>query len=224
MVTVVIGRDHQTNQLRLSANGNTQSFPNEKLLPSSVGEKHVAFIVNDDGTMILKNLSIQNDTYVNMVGIESKRIKEGDRIELGNDHYILSWDILKPFIPKFADIRSLKIVRENYENEKKRIREKQKNVGLLTSVPIACTMLGGLLSAQKPGPITYSFAAIAFIIMLVGLFLRKVDKSPEKLEEIEKQYQHDYVCPNCGHFLGNLPYDIICQDTRCRYCQAIYKK
>lgn len=229
MVTVVIGRDHQTNQLRLSANGNTQSFPNEKLLPSSVGEKHVAFIVNDDGTMILKNLSIQNDTYVNMVGIESKRIKEGDRIELGNDQYLLRWDILKSFIPIFADIRPLKKVWEDYQKEQDDFQIKQTRMNILRSATGILTMAsfaigrlsnngGGLFSTLLY--VTGGILAVFFIIFMWN----EAAKTPQIKRDMTDAFTKKYVCPNCGRPLGSSSYDIISKNDRCPYCRAIYKK
>ena len=32
-----------------------------------------------------------------------------------------------------------------------------------------------------------------------------------------------YVCPKCGHFMGNQPYDILAQGKACPYCRAQFK-
>ena len=79
MVTVIIGRDHRTNQLYRMANGKAQLIKQEKPVPTSVSKEHISLTITDDGKMILKNLNVQNYTFVNMVGVESKLIQEGDR-------------------------------------------------------------------------------------------------------------------------------------------------
>lgn len=76
MLKVVIGRNQSTAQLMMSVNGMTQSFGPKNSVPTSVSREHAILSIEDDGRMVLKNMNIQNYTFVNMVGIESKRIKE----------------------------------------------------------------------------------------------------------------------------------------------------
>ena len=48
------------------------------------------------------------------------------------------------------------------------------------------------------------------------------DVMEEVTEEITEEFQKKYVCPNkkkpCNHFLGNVPYNILRQNTKCPYC------
>lgn len=229
MVKVVIGRNHQTNQLLLELNGHRQLLGQQNSVPTSVGEKHVEFIVNDDGTMILKNLSIQNDTYVNMVGIESKRIKEGDRIELGNDQYVLKWDILKSLIPKFADIRPLKKVWEDYQKEQDDFQIRQTRMNILRGATGILTMgsiIIGKITNQGEGTLSIFLYVIGGILAVFFIIFswNEAAKAPQQKRDMADAFSKKYVCPNCGRFLGNSPYYIICQNTKCPYCQAIYKK
>ena len=229
MVTVVIGRDHQTNRLRLVSNGKSQVLGQQNSVPTSVSKEHVAFIVNDDGTIILKNLSIQNDTYVNMVGIESKRIKEGDRIELGNGHYTLSWDILKPFVPKFADIRPLKKIWDDYQKEQDAFQIKQNRFSILRSATGILTMLSiaiGRFSNDGGGALSILLYVVGGIMAVVFIVISWNDaaKTPQKKRDMTDAFTKRYICPNCSHYLGPNSYDIISQNDRCPYCRAIYKK
>ncbi len=229
MLHIAIGRDHQTNQLRMVVNGKSTLVGQPNSVPTSVSKEHVAFIVEDDGKMILKNLSIQNDTYVNMVGVEQKRIKEGDRIELGNGHYILSWDILKPLIPKFADIRPLKKVWEDYQQEQDDFQTKQNRFNVLRSATGTLTMLSiaiGMFSNDGRGALSTLLYVVGLIMAIAFIFISWNDaaKTPKQKRDMTDAFTKKYVCPNCGHFLGSSSYDIIIQNDKCPYCKAIYKK
>ncbi len=45
---------------------------------------------------------------------------------------------------------------------------------------------------------------------------------PEKLLTLDKEFKRTYVCPNpdCGEFLGNLPYNDLLKRKQCRTCKA----
>ena len=227
MKKIIFGRDHQANQLWISFEGKASKFGDKNSVPTSVGKEHVSLTIDDDGELTLENLDIENDTYVNGIGIERKRIKKGDRIQLGKDRYPLKWDVIDPFIPQYVDIRPLKAVWDNYKECQKEIQIRQKNNGLLASVPMVFSMIGGLLSSVVPPeirPYTMVLTGIAVVIMLVGLYRRFTDNSIEERAKLDEDFQHEYVCPNCGHFMSNQSYHIISQGTCCPYCKAIYKK
>ena len=231
MITVIIGRDHQTNQLYRKVNGKAQLIAQEKSVPTSVSKEHVSLTINDDGKMVLKNLNVQNYTFVNMVGVESKLIKEGDRIELGTGHFVLDWKIINSFIPKFADIRPLKEVWENYHSESIAIKKRNQNMAasqsftpILTTANIAISAVASAMGHPNVCFITIPLVLIGVFLMIKNWTNRKNDTSIDDGERLQEEFQRNYVCPNCGHYLGAMPYDIICQDTKCSYCQAIYKK
>ena len=228
MVTIVIGRDHQTNQLYRKANGKVQLIKQEKPVPTSVSKEHVSLTITDDGKVVLKNLNVQNYTYVNMVGIESKLIREGDRIELGPGHYVLDWNIIKGFIPKFADIRPLKKVWEDYQGELMALTIKEKRFGILRGatglITTAAVILGFVTGRDNPLFIVlYVVAGVISALFFIKAY-SECDKAPKRAQEIKDAFPRKYVCPNCGHFLENRPYDVLAQDTKCRYCQVIFKK
>lgn len=228
MVTVIIGRDHRTNQLYRMANGKAQLIKQEKPVPTSVSKEHISLTITDDGKMILKNLNVQNYTFVNMVGVESKLIQEGDRIELGTGHYVLDWNIIKSFVPKYADIRPLKKVWEDYQNELMDLNIKERRFGHLRSatglITTAAVILGFVTG--KDNPLFIILYVVAGVISAYFFFkaYSECDKTPKRIQEIKEAFPHKYVCPNCGHFLDNRSYDILVQDGKCRHCQAIFKK
>ena len=211
----------------MTVNGRSITTGFQGSVPVDISREHISIEIGDSGEMILKNLAIDNDTYVNNIGIEVKSIKQGDRIELGKSHYRIDWNDLMPFVPQKTDIRPLRSVWENYNRNIKAIQQRQKTIGLLQSIPMGFTMFGTLISSIGPVEIrnyAIAFTVIAFVVFLIGIYLRFTDKSIEEREDITKTFQNDYVCPNCGHFLGNQSYDLVSQNRSCPYCKAIYQK
>lgn len=229
MIKIIIGRDQNSDKLRLIVGGKAIATADNGVVPKSVGREHVCLTVDDDGSIVLRNLDINNDTYVNSIGVEVKMINQGDRIELGKDHFRLNWSLLEPFMPKFADIRPLKEVWDDYNKQMKKLKVRQKNNGLLASVPMAFTMVGGFVSSVAPPevrPYTLILTGIAIVILFFGLYKRFTDDTIEETEKLNEKLQLNYVCPCCGRFLGNQPYSLISKAKNCSNpsCKAIYQK
>ncbi len=224
---IIIGRDQQTRQLCVIKDGNSKLYGQPGSVPMDVSRHHISLQPAGNGKWHIKNLNEQNVTFVNGIGIESKTISESDKVELGNSHYLFHWDALQEPKVETIDIRPLKKVWDEYNNANIEIRKKQKNIGLLASVPIGITMLGGLLSgiaSDELKPYAYVFTAIALIVMLYGFYRRFTDNSIEEQEKIKKTFQRSYVCPKCKHFLGFQDYDILIQSDSCPYCKTKYRK
>lgn len=231
MITIIIGRDHSSNHLYRKVNDRVQIIRQEKPVPRSVSREHISITINDDGKMILKNLNVQNYTYVNMVGVESKLIKKGDLIELGTGHFVLDWRIIEAFIPKFADIRPLQKVWEDYHNKNVEMKKRNQEMAtaqsftpILTTANIAISAVASAMGHVNVCFITIPLVLIGVILMIKNYINKKNDTSIEDNEKLLEDFHRNYVCPNCGHFLENRPYNVLVQDTKCRYCQAIYKK
>ena len=144
-----------------------------------------------------------------------------DKIELGSDHYLIDWTLLKPFLP--IDIRPLKKVWDHYEAENLKIQIKERKFNALRSATGLITMLAIALSIAGGGRNKWYLALYAIaIIVSVAFFIKAYmdsSKLPQKRQELSKQFQRDYVCPHCGHFMGNQPYDILAQNGCCPYCK-----
>jgi hypothetical protein len=220
---LIIGRDADTSKLRISVGQQSKLFGTNGSVPSSVSRQHLSVTINADDTYIIKNLNARNMTCVNGIQVESKTVTAKDSVELGADSYLLEWEFITSLKPKVADIRPLKKVWDNFIEEKKRIRNKQKNIGLLSRVPIMFSMVGGLLSALMPGVLTFSFTIIAVLIMFYGFYCSATDKSADELEDLSNKLQHDYSCPCCKRYLGQ-PYDQLLLMDSCPYCKAMFRK
>ena len=149
---------------------------------------------------------------------------------MGEEHYLLRWDILKKMIPaeqKVVDIRPLKKVWEKYENLKlqQQINERKFNnqrqaIGLLTMGAMVLGIVTGRSSV-----ILLPVYAVAIIIGVIFFFRahKKASAIPLKSKEEEKRFIKKYACPSCGHYLGMQPYDILKQNKGCPYCQVKFK-
>lgn len=224
---IIIGRDQKTRQLSVVKDGNSGLYGQPNSVPMDVSRHHISLQPAGSGRWKIRNLNEQNVTFVNGIAVESKTISENDKIELGNSHYLLSWSALQEPKLETVDIRQLKRVWDEYNSANIEIRKRQKNIGLLASIPIGITMLGGLLSGVAPDdlkPFAYVFTAIALIVMLYGFYRRFTDNSIEEQEEIKKTFQRRYTCPKCGHFMGFQDYDILTQSDACPYCKTKYQK
>lgn len=194
---------------------------------------HCKIEVDASGNMIVTNLKPQNVTYVNGAEIVSKKIKEDGTIELGTDRYSIQVSKIVetaskivtavcPPPPEEKSIKHLQQVWDEYNGKMRKIKIRQRNNGLLSSIPIAFSMLGGLIAGVAPEIREYAliFTGIALVIMLIGFYRRFTDKSIEEMESITEDFQKKYVCPKqgCHHFLGMQPYNILRQNKKCPYC------
>lgn len=217
---IIIGRDIQGGGLLLTVDGKDQQMATKDSVPASIGSQHCKLTINN-GLMRLKNLDVNNYTYVNGQSIESKAVTMEDKIELGSDHYLIDWTLLKSFLP--IDIRPLKNVWDHYEAENLKIQIKERKfnalrsaTGLITMLAIALSIAGG--GRNKWYLMLYAIAIIISVAFFVKAY-RDSSKLPQKRQELSKQFQRDYVCPHCGHFMGNQPYDILAQNGCCPYCK-----
>ena len=207
---IIIGRDIQSGKLSFLVDGKGEIQ----------GQQHCKLTINN-GQMRLKNLDVNNYTYVNGQSIESKAVTLHDRIELGKDHYLVDWSLLKPYLP--IDISPLKKVWEEYESQNLRIQIQAGKFNALRSVTGLITMLAIALSIAYGGRnkwylVLYGIAIIISVVFFIKAY-RDSSKLPQKRQELSKQFQRDYVCPHCGHFMGNQSYDILAQNGSCPYCK-----
>ena len=224
---IIVGRDQNTRQLSIVKDGKRKLYGLPNSVPMDVSRNHVSLQPLGNGKWQVKNLKEQNVTFVNGIAIESKTISESDKVELGSSHYLLSWDALSEPKVETVDIHALKRVWDEYNTANIKLKKRQKNIGLLASIPIGISMLGGLLSGIAPDylkPYAYVFTVMAVIVMLYGFYRRFTDNSIEEQEEIKKTFQRSYICPKCKHFMGFQDYDILAQGDACPYCKRKYKK
>lgn len=215
-----IGRDIATTKLKLTAGDKTVLYGTGGV-PSSVLPEHSLLEFSED-TIRIKNLDINAYTYVNNMAVESKTISRDDQIALGADHYPLDWQALSSFLP--ADIRPLQEVWNQYEQQNISLQIAERKFNTLRSATGLITMVAIVLSIATGGRSLWYIALYALAILFSLLFFVKAyfdsSKIPQKRQDLTRQFQRDYLCPHCGHFLGNQSYELLAQNVSCPYCKT----
>lgn len=224
---IIIGRDQQTRQLSIVKDGIAKNYGQPGSVPMDVSRHHISLQQTSGGKWKVKNLNEQNVTFVNGIAIESKTISENDIVELGNSRYLLNWDVLNESKEETVDIRPLKTIWEEYDEQRLefQIAERKFNAarsatGIITMVAIACSLILG------HGPIYLILYALAIGISVAFTFqaYKKSSDVPRRQREMNKEFQKRYTCPKCGHFMGFIDYDILTQSDVCPYCKTKYTK
>lgn len=244
MIEIVIGRDGRTSQLKISVGQQSKSFGAQGSVPQTVSRQHCSITVNDNGTFTLKNLKLQNVTFVNGQQVDTKIIKENDTIELGPNKYLVSWNTLKSVIPAKAEVVSiepLKKIWDRYqlENEKVEIRkqqlaikkQKQNLLRGLTGIFIPLAIVLSVFAGGRDNPLfilLYSLPGIITLMMTISQYNNiKEDESSiisdrEQKKERDLRFRRDYSCPKCGKYLS-MPYDVLERYDSCPYCKVKFR-
>ena len=164
----IIGRDQQTRQLCVVKDGNTKLYGQSGSVPMDVSRHHISLQLAGNGKWLMKNLNERNVTFVNGIAVESKTVSEKDKVELGKSHYPFQWEALDEPKAETIDIRSLKRIWDDYQQEDTAIRNRQKNNGLLASIPLGFSMLGGIIAGVAPEirEVALVFTGIAFLLFI----------------------------------------------------------
>lgn len=226
-MAIIIGRDAQTRQLNVVKDGVAKRFGQAGSVPMDVSRQHISLSPVGTGKWQIRNLNDKNVTFVNGIAVEDKTISEGDKVELGNSHYLFQWEAVQEPKVETVDIRSLKNVWEKYDkaNLELDIAERKFNAarsatGIITMIAIACSIIIG-----------HSFLYILLYALAIGISVvftvqayKKSSEVPQLRREIKKRFEQDYTCPKCGHFMGYQGYNILTQNDACPYCKTKYVK
>lgn len=223
MDIIIIGRETQTGKLQLIYDSKTGCYGDAGSVPESVSPQHCRMEFSD-GKIRLKNLDINKYTFVNGQAVESKTISRTDRITLGAEHYLFDWNAVEAVIPPMADIRPLRKVWDEYEQQSIHLQIKERRfntirsaTGLITMIAIVLSVVMGRQSSWYL--LLYAVAILASFVFFVKAY-KDSSKLPQQRNDLNRKFQHDYACPHCGHNLGSQPYDILTQNQQCPYCRA----
>ena len=224
---IIIGRDQQTRQLCIVKDGVTKSYGQAGSVPMDVSRHHISMQPIGKGKWQIKNLNERNVTFVNGIAIESKTIDENDKVELGNSHYLLSWNFLSEPKVETIDIRPLKKVWDDYKNKTSELNMASQKfniarsaTGIVTMLAIACGFVVG------HGPIYIFFYGIAIALSLCFLYKAWTDvsKIQERRDEYQEEFDSRWVCPKCGHPLNAKNYIVLSKLDACPFCKTKYRK
>jgi len=192
-----------------------------------VSRYHARLGQDDNGALFIEDLNSTNGTFVNDNRIIKKKITSSDSVRLGS-HYILNVREALKFDNDYSEeFAILKSVYNDYIKEKIRIQSSnQFKTRLFQSLPFAMTGVMGLVIAffgRRSQGIFIISLLLAICAPTIGIYFgaRQSAKIPELLQYLANKFKIDYVCPKCGAFLGEVPWESLankkqCPATNCR--------
>lgn len=230
---VIIGRKPETNQLKITVGKQEKICGEPNSVPISVSRTHCSLNIGNDGSIVMKNLNPENETFVNGIGYTSKQITRNDELTFGYDRYLFDWENIDELLPVIVDLRPLKGVWQKYQDEKMAIQIKERRFNAISRISGLFTMGAMVLTLANGGAqdgiglrqIMY-YLAIVFMLAITAISYYNASRIPRKNAQLDEWFQAKYVCPNkkCRHFMGNVSYNVLSQNSGCPYCKAQFGK
>ena len=203
-----------------------------------VSRKHCKLTEQADGTFLLEDLDSTNGTFVDGYSVIRKIVTLDTVIQLGPEFRAKVADLVGSSRVKTrsddADAQyevafnHLEEVYEQYSKARVRLLRDERKKGQLRSLPMFVIGLVSLLFTIVP-----DFASYRVFIVLVSIvcaawgarvaFGTSVE-FPEKMEALTKQFKIDYVCPKCGNFMGDIPFENLKNRKVCGFCKCKWVK
>ena len=186
-----------------------------------VSRYHAVLTRDDSGALILQDLLTTNGTFVNDNQIVIKKVYPEDIITFGTSFTINISELLHGFNDYSDDFFLLKNVYDNYIKEKIRIQSKnQFKSRLFQTLPFAMLGVFGITMGFL-GHTNKALFVISFVLTIsapvIGIYLgaRQAAKIPAMLQNLANKFKIDYVCPKCGTFLGEIPWESLHNKKQC---------
>ena len=197
-----------------------------------VSRYHANLVRDGKENLYIEDLNSTNGTFVNGNRVMKKKISSTDDVRLGSQYQLNIAEALK-FDNDYCDeFAALKTVYNDYIKEKIRIQSSnQFKTRLFQSLPFAVLGVSGLVISffgkGNTGIIIIS-GILAVCAPTVGIYFgaRQSAKIPEQLQNLTNKFKIDYVCPKCGAFLGEIPWESIANKKQCPIatCRARWKR
>ncbi|MDR3267055.1 MAG: FHA domain-containing protein [Tannerella sp.] len=188
-----------------------------------ISRYHALLYTDDKGNLILEDTGSTNFTYVNDIQIVRKKVLPENKVSFGKHSVLTISEILHKSNDYSYDFEQLKSVYDEYIKTKIRIQSSnQFKTRLFQSLPFAFIGVGGLAlsflghAIKEKGLFIFSFV-LAVCVPTIGVYLgaRQAAKIPALLQNLANQFKIDYVCPKCGAFLGEVPYESLRSKKQC---------
>jgi len=188
-----------------------------------VSRYHAKLERNEKGDLFIEDLNSKNGTFVNGNRIVKKKISLADTVKLGSQYLLNVKDALKFDNDYSEEFAELKLVYDAYIEEKIRVQSSnQFKTRLFQSIPFAVIGVTGLVIAfvGKGGGSQGIFIIsliLAICVPTIGIYLgaRQSAKIPGLLQNLANKFKIDYVCPKCGTFLGEVPWESVANKKQC---------
>lgn len=185
-----------------------------------VSRYHV-HLVREGEYWLLEDVGSTNGTFVNGSQIVKKRVLFTDDIKLGSNYQLNLSEVLKYNNDYSEEFAALRKIYDNYVESKVKIQSSnQFKTRLMQSLPFALPGIVGVMIGfwGKGSP---EFLGISLLITIcaptIGIYLgaKQSAKTPQQLQDITNQFKIDYVCPKCGTFLGEIPWESLKNKKQC---------
>jgi ribosomal protein L37AE/L43A len=143
---------------------------------------------------------------------------------LGNQYILNVKEALKFDNDYSEEFAALKPVYDDYIKEKIRIQSSnQFKTRLLQSLPFALIAVAGLVFSffRKGTDGNNGIIVIAIILAVciptIGIYFgaKQSARIPKLLQHLSNKFKTDYVCPKCGTFLGEVPWESLVNKKQC---------
>jgi len=197
-----------------------------------VSRYHARLGRDENGNLFIEDNNSTNGTFVNGNRIIKKRILLSDTVMLGS-HYILKVREAVKFNDDYSEeFEFLKSVYDDYIKEKIRTQSSnQFKTRLFQSLPFAFLGVTGIVIGfvgKRSSGIFMISLLLAVCAPTIGIYFgaRQSAKIPEQLQNLANKFKIDYVCPKCGTFLGEVPWESLANKKQCPVstCRAKWVK
>ncbi|MDR0349505.1 MAG: FHA domain-containing protein [Tannerella sp.] len=186
-----------------------------------VSRYHALLTQDEDRHLLLEDLESTNGTFVNNFQIVRKIVTSGDVVTFGADYTVSIRDILKKDNDYSEEFTQLKNVYDDYIRKKIHIQSNnQFKTRLFQSLPFAVIGITGIVLGFM-GHTNKGLFVLSFILAVcaptIGIYFgaRQAAKIPAQLQHLANQFKIDYVCPKCGAFLGEIPWESLSNKKQC---------
>ena len=191
-----------------------------------VSRHHARLTRDQEGRLLLEDLGSKNGTFVNDAQVLRKYVVPTDRVRLGDASEWLVSEILKYNNDYSAEFELLKRVYDDYVDAKVKIQSaNQFKTRLLQSLPFAIPgIVGVIVGFLGKGSMTWFSVSLLITVCapMIGIYLgaKQSARTPAQLQALANQFKIDYVCPKCGTFLGEVPWESLRNRKQCPACKA----
>ena len=191
-----------------------------------VSRHHARLTRDQEGRLLLEDLGSTNGTFVNDAQVLRKYVVPTDRVRLGDASEWLVSEILKYNNDYSAEFELLKRVYDDYVDAKVKIQSaNQFKTRLLQSLPFAIPgIVGVIVGFLGKGSMTWFSVSLLITVCapMIGIYLgaKQSARTPAQLQALANQFKINYVCPKCGTFLGEVPWESLRNRKQCPACKA----
>jgi len=186
-----------------------------------ISRYHARLKVDGNNGIIIEDLDSTNGTYVNGKRIRTTIISPEDKILLGKDYVLDIPAAFKTINDYSLPFSALKEVYDRYSEAKVKIQSRNMfKTRLIQTLPFALIGMSGLLISFIKSDYQGFFGISLLVFLLApvtGIYMaaRQSAKVPRQLSELANQFKIDYVCPKCGTFLGEIPWESLKNKKSC---------